>query len=107
MKNSKFYALLRELRTGDTPPRSYTVGVLAAAIGSNRDHVNRVLNNHPAGKGQVFGNLGARTRVKIARHFTAFFPERAGLLLASLGWDGEGNIVEQTSNVPRGNRDVS
>lgn len=108
--NLKFYALLRELKTPGREgqrAKAYTIGILAEAVGVSPDHLNRVINNARPHEGQIFGNIGGRTRGKVARHFVDKFPTQAPLLLQSLGWDAEGNRVEQAADVPRGNRDVT
>ena len=88
MKNKDFLDMLHRHVTSEN--KKWTVGRLASAIGSNRSHVNSVLMNVP--------EHGHRTRKKLVLLFIREFPVMWRALVASLGWDENGNIEHRTSN---------
>lgn len=83
MRHDRFQYLLEQVRD-ERGKRRWTVARIAERIGSNRSHVNEVLNNKPG--------HGYRTRRKLVGFFKANF-ENWNELLAALGWKEDGGFV--------------
>jgi len=83
MLNPRLHYLLREGRTAEG--QRLTASRLATAVGSERSHVTRVLNNT--------ADRGHFTRRKIATWLLAHHQKHAVEILKLLGWDSHGKLV--------------
>lgn len=92
MKNKKFHFTIRKMVTAEG--ERLTVGRIAEAIFVNRAHLTDVLNNTPG--------HGGNTRWKVVEYLKKNHPEKVNDLLAALGWDENGTLLEVQQSVPRG-----
>ena len=78
----------------------WTVAKLAAALGTGRVHLAKVLNNEPG--------RGKETRPRVVALLRREFPQRWPAMVAALGWEWDGTSAERMApnlaarNVPDG-----